>query len=99
MRGLIDNVDGSGIVELDLSKNRICSTSVQPFVLLFEQNIKIRTINLRHNVIADEGAQMLLQAIVNNAYITKLLLEMNPVRHSILGDIEKHTSINQHKVN
>ena len=54
---------------------------------------------MRHNVITDEGAQLFVQAIVNNAFITKLLLEMNPIRHSILSDIEKHTAMNLHKVN
>ena len=64
------------------------SETVEPFVDLFEENLKIRSINLRHNVITDEGAQLLAQAVVNNAYITKLLCDMNPIRHSILADIE-----------
>lgn len=58
---------------------------------LFEENYKIRVINLRHNVVTDEGAKLIVQAIVNNSYITKIHLDMNPLRHSILEDIDKHT--------
>lgn len=54
--------------------------------------------NLRHNVITDEGAKLLLQAIVNNEYITKFLIDMNPIRLSIITEIEKHTSLNMQKV-
>ena len=82
-------------VDIDLQNNRMTSDSIQPFVDLFEQNLKIRTLNLRHNVITDEGAQLLAQALVNNEYITKLLCDMNPIRHSILEDIEHHTKQNQ----
>jgi len=47
----------------------------------------------------DEGAQLLAQAVVNNEFITRLLCDMNPIRHSILTDIESHTKLNQQKVN
>ena len=50
-------------------------------------------------MITDEGAQLLAQALVNNEYITKLHCDMNPIRHSILADIEQHTKQNQQKVN
>lgn len=86
------------MVDLDLSKNRINSAAVVPFTRLFEENFKIRSINLRHNLITDEGAQLLVQSVVNNVYITKLQLEMNPLRHSVIVDIEKHTAQNQLKV-
>lgn len=66
---------------------------------MFEQNFKIRTLNLRNNVITDEGAQTLAQAVVNNQFITKLLCDMNPIRHSIITDIENHTKLNLQKVN
>jgi len=99
IKGLLENTEGSMLSELDLSKNRITSDGVTPFISLFEQNFKIRTINLRHNVVTDEGAQLLSQAIVNNAYITRLQLDMNPFRHSILIDLEKHTNANLAKVN
>ena len=55
MKGMLENEEGA-LNELDLSKNRIVSDAVQPFVSLFEENYKIRVINLRHNVITDEGA-------------------------------------------
>ena len=38
LRGLLENEEGSALMELDLSKNRISSESIQPFVTLFEQN-------------------------------------------------------------
>lgn len=41
----------------------------------------------------------MVQALINNEFITKLLMDMNPVRHSMLGDIEKHTTANLQKVN
>ena len=69
-----------------------------PLSCLLEKNFKIRAISLKHNVVTDEGAQLLVQALVNNEYIVRLNLEMNPLRHSILEDIEKHTSANQMKV-
>ena len=75
------------------------SETIVPFVDLFEQNFKVRSINMRHNVITDEGAQLLAQAVVNNEFITKLLVDMNPVRFSILADMDRHTQENQQKVN
>lgn len=99
VKGLLENTEGSVLSELDVSKNRITSDCIAPFVDLFEQNFKIRTINLRHNVVTDEGAQLLVQAIGNNEYITKLQLDMNPLRISLLNDLEKHTSANLQKVN
>ena len=75
------------------------SASIEPFINLFESNFKIRGINLRHNIITDEGATLLLQGVINNEFITKFLLDMNPIRHSILADIETHTLKNLHKVN
>ena len=88
VKGLIDNKEGSKLVDIDLQKNRMTSETIEPFVDLFEQNLKIRTLNLRHNVITDEGAQLLAQSLVNNEFITKFLCDMNPIRHSILADIE-----------
>ena len=99
VKGLIDNQEGSKLIDIDLQNNRMTSETIYPFVDLFEQNLKIRTLNLRHNVITDEGAQILAQALVNNEYITKLQCDMNPIRHSILADIEHHTKQNQLKVN
>ena len=99
VKGLIDNPEGSKLIELDLSKNRITSESVEPFVQLFEKNVKLRNLNLKNNIITDEGASLLVQAIINNEYITKFSLEFNPLRHSVLADIEKHTRANQLKVN
>lgn len=81
VRGLLDNTEGSQLTELDLAKNRITSDAIEPFVNLFEQNYKIRTLNLRNNVITDEGAKQLVLALVNNSYIIKLQLEMNPFKH------------------
>lgn len=88
VKGLIDNQEGSKLIDIDLQKNRMTSETIEPFIDLFEQNLKVRTLNLRHNVITDEGAQLLAQALVNNEYITKFLCDMNPIRHSILTDIE-----------
>ena len=94
---LIENPE-SKLREVDLSKNQMSTETIMPFIELLEENVKIRHINLRHNVITDEGAKLLVQAIVNNEYVTKLLLDMNPIRHSILADIEKHTTKNMLKV-
>ena len=99
VKSLLDNQEGSKLIDIDLQRNRMTSEAVEPFVNLFEQNMKVRSINLRHNVITDEGAQLLAQAVVNNEFITKLLIDMNPVRFSILADIDKHTRENQQKVN
>ena len=99
VKGLVENIEGSKLVDIDMQNNRMTSTSIEPFVNLFESNFKIRGINLRHNIITDEGAQILLQGVINNEFITKFLLDMNPIRHSILADIETHTLRNLHKVN
>ena len=95
VKGLLDNQEGSRLIDIDLQRNRMTSETVEPFVDLFEQNLKIRSLNLRHNVITDEGGQLLAQAVVNNEFITKLICDMNPIRHSILADIEQHTRQNQ----
>ena len=98
VRGLLDNVEGSKLVDIDLHNNRMTAEAIEPLAELFVSNFKIRTMNLRHNLITDEGGQLLLQSAINNEYITKFHLDMNPVRHSILADIEAHTLRNLHKV-
>ena len=90
---LIENAE-SKLREVDFSKNQMTTETIMPFVELFERNVKLRTINLRHNVITDEGGTQIVQAIINNEFITKLLIDMNPIRHSIIVDIEKHTNKN-----
>ena len=59
VKGLLDNQEGSRLIDIDLQRNRMTSETVEPFVDLFEQNLKIRSLNLRHNVITDEGGQLL----------------------------------------
>lgn len=60
VKGLLDNKEGCQLTDLDLSRNRITSAAIAPLTNLFEQNFKIRCINLRHNMITDEGAQLLV---------------------------------------
>ena len=56
VKGLLDNQEGSKLIDIDLQKNRMTSETIVPFVDLFEHNFKVRSINMRHNVITDEGA-------------------------------------------
>ena len=56
VKGLLDNEEGSRLVEIDLQKNRLTSASIEPLIELFDANYKLRSLNLRHNVITDEGA-------------------------------------------
>lgn len=98
VRGLLDNIDDSRLIELDLQKNRMKSNIMEPLVDLFEQNFKIRSLNLKNNIVTDDGAQLLLQTIGNNKFICKVNLDLNPVRHQILNDINKYTASNLTKV-
>ena len=59
VKGLLDNQEGSKLVEIDLSNNRLNSETIEPLNDFFMNNFKLRTLNLRHNVITDEGAQQL----------------------------------------
>ena len=56
VKGLLDNEEGSRLVDIDLQKNRLTSASIEPLIELFDANYKLRSLNLRHNVITDEGA-------------------------------------------
>ena len=99
VRNLLENLEASKLIDIDLQKNQMTSETVEPFAELFEQNFKIRTLNLRHNVITDEGGLLLSQALVNNEFITRILIDMNPMRHSMIADMEQHCAQNQLKVN
>ena len=70
----------------------------EPFADFFEKNFKIRSLNLRNNVINDEGAKLLLHAMVRNIKICKFNVDLNPINHKIINEIEKHTKENQLKV-
>ena len=98
VKGLIENVADSHLVELDLQKNRLSSALIEPLSDLFLENVKIRSLNLKNNMITDEGAQVLLQTIGNNKFICKVNMEMNPIRQQLLIDIQKYTAENQTKV-
>ena len=95
VKGLLDNIDGSKVFEIEIQRSRISSKTAEPFADLFE---KIRSLNLRNNVINDEGAKLLLHAIVRNDYICKFSVDLNPINHKIINEIEKHTKENQLKV-
>ena len=94
VRNLLENLEASSLIDIDLQKNQMTSETVEPFAELFEQNFKIRTLNLRHNVITDEGGLLLSQALINNEFITRILIDMNPMRHSIIADMEQHSAQN-----
>ena len=94
VRNLLENLECSKLIDIDLQKNQMTSDTVEPFAELFEQNFKIRTLNLRHNVITDEGGLLLSQALINNEFITRILIDMNPIRHSIIADMEQHSAQN-----
>ena len=98
VKGLLDNIDGSKVFEIEIQRSRISSKTAEPFADLFEKNFKIRSLNLRNNVINDEGAKLLLHAIVRNDYICKFSVDLNPINHKIINEIEKHTKENQLKV-
>ena len=56
---LVENPE-SKLREVDFSKNQMTTETIMPLVELFEKNVKLRTINLRHNVITDEGGTLLV---------------------------------------
>lgn len=60
VRGLLDNIEDSGLIDLDLQKNRMSSTTIEPIADLFLENFKIRSLNLKNNIITDDGGQILL---------------------------------------
>lgn len=99
MKGLIDNKKESKLIEIDFSKCRFMSKMMQPFAKLFSANYKIRHLNLKNNNITDDGAGELLESMVSNEFITKVVLDMNPIKFNILKEIEAHTKGNMNKVN
>ena len=52
-------------------------------------------LNLRDNIIRDKAADELINALKSNTHIIRLSLDLNPVKHVVLIEIEALTKRNQ----
>lgn len=65
---------------------------------LLTSQFKLTSLNLKSNGVCDESAQMLLGALKENPFITKLKLDLNPVGTLLSSDIEAVLVQNSHSV-
>ena len=95
---LISSKTTSALQELDLSKCHISSESVLPLVKLIESKFRLRTLLLSNNSIYDLSASEIYSALQFNPYLTRLKLDLNPIRNLITRDIDALTLLNSQKV-
>lgn len=55
-------------------------------------------LNLRDNIIRDEAANQIVNALSLNSNIVRLNFDLNPVKHVIFKDIETLTTRNQNNI-
>ncbi len=65
---------------------------------LLANKFKLKALILSNNGIQDEGARALMAAIQVNPYLTKFKLDLNPVRNSLVKEIENLIAINLNKI-
>lgn len=92
------SVSHSPITDIDLSKNGIelldSKVISKLCKLMTEANTKLGCINLRDNLIRDEPADLISIALKQNLTITKFHIDMNPVKHSIVKEMEQSVKRN-----
>ena len=77
------------LTEIDLQKCALVSDCIKPLVNLIQAKYRLRALNLANNGIEDEGAQALLAALQMNPYIIRFKMDLNPIRHSLIKQIEE----------
>jgi len=87
VNAILLNRSESKLIELELAKCSLGEQDVQPFIKLIGSNYKLRCLNLKDNDVRDCAAAELLGALMANKYVTKLNLDLNPIRHQIKQDI------------
>lgn len=65
---------------------------------LLASKYKLKSLNLSHNGIEDDGTRDLLQGVQLNPYLVKFKMELNPSRSALVRDIETLVYQNQLKV-
>jgi hypothetical protein len=84
--------------ELDLSHCELDKKSIDALSTLLRSTYKLRILNLRDNMIHDEEGQSLFTSMLTNSYLTKLNMELNPIKHSLFREFETITKQNALKV-
>ena len=65
---------------------------------LIESKFRLRTLLLSNNNIYDLAASEIYSALQFNPYLTRLKLDLNPIRNLITKDIDALTLLNSQKV-
>ena len=95
---MLGSVSISPITEIDFSKNGIelldSKVISKLCKLMTETQTKLGSINLRDNLIRDEAADLISIALKQNLTIVKFLIDMNPVKHSIVKEMEQSVKRN-----
>jgi hypothetical protein len=66
--------------------------------LIKANSLCLLMLNLRDNIIRDDGANQIVNALTLNNNIIKLNFDLNPVKHAVFKDIETLTTKNQNKI-
>jgi hypothetical protein len=92
---MTDNPIGSKINELDLSRNKLNGSDLKALLELIKKNGKyFKILNLRDNLLRDQMCEEIVNALKFNTYIVKCNLDLNPVKHVVLKEIETLTKRN-----
>jgi hypothetical protein len=95
---MLGSVSISPITEIDFSKNGIelldSKVISKLCKLMTETQTKLGSINLRDNLIRDEAADLISIALKQNLTIVKFHIDMNPVKHSIVKEMEQSVKRN-----
>jgi len=95
---MLGSVSISPITEIDFSKNGIelldSKVISKLCKLMTETQTKLGSINLRDNLIRDEPADLICIALKQNLTIVKFHIDMNPVKHSIVKEMEQSVKRN-----
>ena len=80
---------GSGLRELDISKNKLTGEDVSGVIELIRENVpNLRVINLKDNFLRDQTGEEIVNALKGNVHLTRVLLELNPLKHYLLKEVE-----------
>lgn len=80
------------IVELDISKNEVALNTASSRALLCKiltsPDAHMTWLSIRDNLIRDEAADQIRLALQGNLTIMKFQIDMNPIKHATIKEIE-----------
>ena len=90
------NTNALCLKELDMSKTQIDSDHITPsfYQMLKSDFCTLKVLNLRDNFIKQTEAEHIVHALKLNKTLIKMNFELNPVKQSIIDEIEKVVSRN-----